>query len=90
MSVIPDQPIILDCSSAALPKLSVCNDLVGRSMEVPGRAGKIGSINLLPHKISSAVVHGGIRIETETKTVFIVCKNQLLVFEIQPFWFYIG
>lgn len=73
MSVIPEQPIIPDCSSAALPKHSVCKDLVGGSMEVPGRAGKIGSINLLPHKISSAVVHGGIRIETERKSF---CSRQ--------------
>lgn len=67
MSVIPDQPVIPDCSSAPLPRLGVYKDL-----EVPGRAGKIGSVNLLPRKISSAVVHGRIRIETKRKTALIV------------------
>lgn len=65
MSVIPDQPVIPDCSSAALPRFSVYEDLVGGSIEVAGRARKIRSINLLPCQISSAVVHGRIGIEAK-------------------------
>lgn len=90
MSVIPDQPVIPDCSSAALPRHSVYKDLVGGSMDVPGRAGKIGSINLLPGKISSAVVHGRIMIEAKRKTAFIVGRISSCFSEIQPFWFCIA
>lgn len=90
MSVIPDQPVIPDGSSAALSRLGLYKDSVGRSMEVPGKAGKMGSINLLTQKISSSVVHGRIRAEAKRTTVFVMGKNQLMFFEIQPFWFCIG
>lgn len=80
MSVTPDQREIPDCSSAAPCSLGVYKDLVGGNMELSGRAGKTGSINLLPCQISSAVIHGRIRTEAKRKTVFIVGKNRLLAF----------
>lgn len=90
MNVIPDQPVIPDGSSAALSRLSLYKDLVGRSMEVPGRTGKIGSINLLPHKTFSAVVHGRIRTKAKRTTVFVMGKNQLMFLKSSHFGSVLG
>lgn len=87
MSVIPDQPVIPDGSSAALSRLGLYKDLVGRSMEVPGRAGKIGSINLLPHKTFSA---GRIRTKAKRTTVFVMGKNQLMFLKSSHFGSVLG
>lgn len=61
---------IPDCNSAALCSLSVCKDLVGGSMEHSERAGKTGSKYLLPCQMSSTVLHGRIRIEAKSKSLY--------------------